>query len=93
MPQKDDHPTPKPHEMPAHFMRLHTQVGDVVLDPFMGGGSSGVAAAKMGRKFIGIELDQRWFELSVRRISEALKQPDMFIDSPRKKPGQEVMDL
>lgn len=83
IPSKDEHPTPKPYEMAAHFIKLHTAPGHIVLDPFMGGGSTGVAAVKLGRRFIGCEVDPQWFDLSCRRISEALRQPDMFIERPK----------
>ena len=70
IPQKTDHPTPKPPELAAHFIQLHTQAGDVVCDPFMGGGSTAEAAKMLGRQFIGIELDERWAEIAVRRLSQ-----------------------
>ncbi len=53
-----------------------------ILDPFMGAGTTGVAAIKLGRKFIGIEIDARYFEIACRRVDEAVQQPDMFIASP-----------
>ncbi len=84
IPSSEEHPTPKPPELSRHFIRLHTEHGQTVIDPFMGGGSTGIAAVKDGRKFVGIELDKRWFDLSCRRISEALKQPDLFIEQPHK---------
>lgn len=55
-----------------------------ILDPFMGSGTTGVAAVKLGRKFIGIEIEPKYFDIASRRISEALKQPDMFIERPRR---------
>lgn len=55
----------------------------VVLDPFMGSGTTGVAAVKLGRKFIGIEIEPKYFDIALRRISETLKQPDMFIEKPK----------
>ncbi len=72
IPTAKEHPTPKPPELAAHFMKLHTIGGDVVLDPFSGAGWVGVAAARLGRRFIGIEIDRRWFDLAVHRISSAL---------------------
>lgn len=63
------HPTQKPVELMKHFVKLLTDEGDVVLDPFMGSGSSGVAAVKLGRKFIGIEVSKAYFDLSRERIS------------------------
>jgi DNA modification methylase len=49
----------------------------------MGSGTTGVAAVKLGRKFIGIELHEPYFDIACRRIGEALKQPDMFIEKPK----------
>lgn len=62
----------------------------IILDPFCGSGTTGVAAVKLGRHFIGIEQKQEFFDIACRRISEALKQPDMFIEKP-KPVKQEVM--
>lgn len=83
IPRQKEHPTAKPIELAMHFIRLHTKEGDLVLDPFMGGGSTGVAAKRLGRKFIGIEIDPSWFDYSCRRISESLKQPDLLIAAPK----------
>lgn len=57
---------------------------DVVLDPFMGSGTTGVACAKLGRKFIGIELDEDYFNIACERIKKAYEQPDLFIEPPKK---------
>lgn len=74
IPRKTDHPTPKPVELAMHFIQLHTVPGDVVLDPFMGGGSTAEAAKHLGRKFIGIELQERWAKIAVERLrQEVLK--------------------
>ncbi len=70
IPQKNDHPTPKPVELAEHFIKLHTKPGDTVLDPFMGGGSTALACARTGRKFIGIELEARWCKLAVKRLQD-----------------------
>ena len=61
-----------------------------ILDPFMGSGTTGVAAVKLGRKFIGIEINEGYFDIACRRISEALKQPDLFIEA-LKPAKQEVL--
>ena len=58
--------------------------GRTILDPYMGSGTTGVAAVKLGRKFIGIEIEPAYFDIACRRISEALKQPDLFIAPPVK---------
>lgn len=51
-----------------------------ILDPFMGSGTTGIAAVKLGREFIGIEIEPKYFDIACRRISAALKQPDLFVD-------------
>jgi site-specific DNA-methyltransferase (adenine-specific) len=65
---RKQHMTEKPVEMLAQFMPI---AGDVVLDPFMGAGSTGIAAVQSGRRFIGIEIDPRYFEIACRRIEAA----------------------
>jgi DNA modification methylase len=55
----------------------------IILDPFMGSGTTGVAAVKLGRKFIGIEIEPKYFDIACRRIEEATRQPDMFIEQPK----------
>ena len=74
-----EHPTPKPVDLMARAIRNSSDFGNVVLDPFMGSGTTGVACAKLGRCFIGIETDERYFEIACRRIEEANKQPDLFL--------------
>lgn len=81
-PRNRSHPNEKPTAMVAHFINNHTYPGDTVLDPFMGSGTTGVAAVRMGRKFIGIELDPAHFETAVRRIRDA-QTGDMFIEKPK----------
>jgi DNA modification methylase len=49
----------------------------------MGSGTTGVAAVKLGRKFIGIEIEERYFTIACRRICEALRQPDFFVEWPK----------
>ena len=53
-----------------------------ILDPFMGSGTTGVACVKLGRKFIGIEIDPGYFNIACKRIKEAERQPDLFIERP-----------
>ena len=80
------------NEKPVRLMsRLVGWTGaETILDPFMGSGTTGVACAKLGRKFIGIEIDPGYFDIACKRIEDAYKQPDLFIE-PRKKPIQEKM--
>ncbi|MBS1725050.1 MAG: site-specific DNA-methyltransferase [Armatimonadetes bacterium] len=75
----DHHPSEKPVDLMWAVVRW---TDGLVVDPFMGSGTTGVACAKLGRKFIGIEIETKYFEIACRRISEALKQPDMFVAAP-----------
>ena len=72
IPQAQDHPTPKPEALAAHFIRLHTLPGHLVLDPFMGGGSTIRAAKDLGRRAIGVEIEPRWCELAVKRLRQGV---------------------
>ena len=56
---------------------------ETILDPFMGSGTTGVACAKLGRKFIGIEIEPKYFDIACKRIEEAYAQGDMFIEPPK----------
>lgn len=73
-----DHPTEKPVYLMAEYVRNSSQIGDTVLDPFMGSATTGVACRALGRKFIGIEKDEKHFITAVERIRKAVAQPDLF---------------
>lgn len=77
------HPTQKPLPLMKWCIEQLPKDCHTILDPFMGSGTTGVAAVKLGRKFIGIEIEPKYFEIAHRRISEALKQPDLFIEKPK----------
>jgi len=79
------HPTGKPVGLFAEFVKDFSQIGDTILDPFMGSGTTGVACAKLGRKFIGIELEPKYFDIACKRIEDAYRQGDMFIERPTQK--------
>lgn len=81
--RQGEHPTEKPLPLMLDLVRDFTQPGQVICDPFMGSGTTGVAAVKLGRSFIGIEQNPKWFDLSCRRIQAALDAPDMFVDAPK----------
>ena len=65
------HPTQKPLKLIERCLEASTQPGDVVLDPFAGSGSTGVAALGLGRRFLGAEVDREYAQLAVRRLREA----------------------
>lgn len=67
------HPTQKPIDLLCEILNRSSDVGSVVLDCFMGSGSTGVACVNTGRKFIGMELDKGYFDVAVNRIAEAQK--------------------
>lgn len=86
---ENGHPCPKPIGTMKWLVNKASFPGWTILDPFMGSGTTGVAAVKLGRKFIGIEIEPKYFDIACKRISEALKQPDMFIERT-KSPKQEA---
>ena len=86
-PRERSHPNEKPVGLVEHFVQLHSSPGHVVLDPFCGAGTTGVACANLGRRFIGVEIEPRYFDIACRRIAEAYRQPRLF-DEPRPKPHQ-----
>jgi site-specific DNA-methyltransferase (adenine-specific) len=85
-----DHPCPYPEELVRPIIEASCPVRGTVLDPFMGSGTTGVAAINMGRRFVGIEIDETYFDLARSRIDRSMKQGDMFVEKP-KPTKQEVM--
>lgn len=82
------HPSPKPVAL-MHSL-IFSSAFETILDPFMGSGTTGVACAKLGRKFIGIEIAEGYFNIACERIRKAYAQPDLFVEPP-KKPIQEAL--
>lgn len=72
------HPTEKPVHLMAEYIVNSSHREQTVLDPFMGSGTTGVAAVRLRRKFIGIEIDPKWFEVACDRVENAYRHPDMF---------------
>jgi site-specific DNA-methyltransferase (adenine-specific) len=68
--QSNNHPTVKPVKLMEYLVRLVTPNNGVCLDPFMGSGSTGVAARNLNRNFIGIEIDTDYFKIAEKRIKE-----------------------
>jgi len=86
--------TQHPHEKPVKVLRdmvswvsLENQT---ILDPFMGSGTTGVACVKLGRRFIGIEIDEGYFDIACKRIRAAYAQPDLFIEAEKQKPAEQL---
>jgi DNA modification methylase len=79
--EKTDHPCQVPISAVQRVIRL-TEISETILDPFMGSGTTGVAAVKLGHKFIGIERVPKYFDIACRQINHALDQPDFFIKKP-----------
>ena len=87
-----EHPCPKPLKHVEWMVNRVSFPDETILDPFMGSGTTGVAAVKLGRRFIGIEIEPKYFDIACRRIEEATKQPDFFVEPPPA-PKQEAMAL
>ena len=85
------HPSQKPVEVMAWCIRQSPADAHTILDPFMGSGTTGVACAKLGRKFIGIELEPKYFDIACERIRKAYDQPDMFIERPKKQKQEALL--
>ncbi|TGP25920.1 site-specific DNA-methyltransferase [Mesorhizobium sp. M2D.F.Ca.ET.185.01.1.1] len=84
------HPTEKPWRLFAELLTDFTRRGDLVCDAFMGSGTTGVACVKLGRRFVGIEREPKYFDIACERIRKAYAQPDMFIERPAE-PKQEQL--
>ena len=76
------HPTQKPLALMKWCLE-QAENPESILDPFMGSGTTGVATIQMGRKFIGIEREPKYFDIACKRIEQASKQVDMFIEKPK----------
>lgn len=85
---RGDHPTQKPVEVMRWCIGHLPSNAVSILDPFMGSGTTGVAAVMMGRKFIGIEREPEFFEIACRRVREAYRQPDMLVGLAAPQPEQ-----
>ena len=66
----NDHPTPKPIALMRYLTRVYAPTGGLVLDPFMGSGSTGIASLQEGRRFVGIDMSQHYVDISQRRIQD-----------------------
>lgn len=89
------HPTQKPVKILSHLIHLATNPGDVILDPFMGVGSTGVAALQLNRSFIGIEIEPQYFHAAEKRMQAIT--PEMFplevADEPSEAEESELVEV
>jgi len=85
--QNKEHPVAYPDKIPHNCIGAASSPGDTILDPFMGSGTTLVACQRLGRQGIGVELDSGYFDIACRRVEEAARQPDLFIQ-PAPKPQQ-----
>ena len=84
------HPTQKPVALIARCIRASTRPGEVVLDPFAGSGSAGVAALREGRRFVGVESQSEYVEMARRRLEDAALSyppPPIFPVAARRRPA------
>jgi predicted RNA methylase len=84
---KPDHPSPKPLNVMRWFVDAVNPKRSV-LDPFMGSGTTGVACVQLGRSFIGIEREPKYFDIACKRIEQAYAQRPLFESAPARKPEQ-----
>ena len=75
------HPTEKPVWLMRHYIENSSQPGDIVLDPFMGSGTTGVAAIEAGRRFAGVEIDVKFYDMACKRLGLAGAQGDLLEQS------------
>ena len=78
------HPTQKPIQIMKWCIEQLPPGCETILDPYLGSGTTLVACAKMGRKGIGIEIDEDYFNIACKRVEEAYKSPDLFIEAAKK---------
>lgn len=87
-----EHPTQKPTPLMSWCLGFLPEA-KTILDPFMGSGTTGVAAVKLGRRFTGIEIDPKYFDIACRRIQAAVDAPDLFIEAPKTAPQVTFSDI
>jgi DNA modification methylase len=80
--EPNSHPCPKPIRQMEWLVNRGSLPNETILDPFAGSGTTGVACARLGRRFIGIEIHEPYFNIAVKRIEAAQRQRDLFIEPP-----------
>jgi site-specific DNA-methyltransferase (adenine-specific) len=90
--ERDGHPTQKPIKLICGLLARSTQSNNSVLDPFMGSGTTLVAAELLGRRGIGIEIDEGYYDIACRRVEEAAAQPRLEFDDREADAAQLTLD-
>jgi DNA modification methylase len=75
------HPTEKPRRLMSEIIADFTNPGELICDPFMGSGTTGVAAVMAGRRFVGVELNETYFDLACKRLDLAQRQGSLFTEA------------
>ena len=91
-PGKEDHPTQKPLGLVTRLVSALCRPAGSAIDPFMGSGTTGVAAIQLGRKFIGIEREPKYFDIACKRIEQAVAQGQLFAPAPMKQEQSSLLD-
>jgi len=78
--EKTEHPAIFPEQLAHDHIKSWSNEGDIILDPFMGSGTTGLVCKKLNREFIGIELDPKYFNIAENRIKKAVRQDELFTD-------------
>jgi site-specific DNA-methyltransferase (adenine-specific) len=86
------HPCPRPLDLLTHIVSQWVKPGSTMLDCFMGSGTAGVACAKLGRKFIGIEIEPKYFDIACKRIEDAQRQAPLIPHETPKQVQESLFD-
>ena len=89
--RKQVHPTQKPLRLVSEWVRLFSEPGETILDPFAGSGTTGIACLRHGRRFIGIERDPEYYEAMCRRLAHEASNPMLFLPEPIPLPTQATL--
>ena len=84
------HPTEKPENLLRRIISIGSKEGSNILDPFMGSGTTGVIAKQLGRNFIGIEIDQSYFEMAAKRIENATRNLNLLELAQNKRKSKQL---
>lgn len=76
--KKIGHPAPFPEELPNRLIKLYSFKQDVILDPFLGSGTTSLSAIKNGRNFVGYDTNEKYIELADKRVAEYTNQTKLF---------------